>query len=202
MSTRHDEYGTPRVLVIGLGNVLVGDDGFGPFVVRTLAARYELPHGADIVDLGTPGLDLAPHIAGTDALIVIDTVTGGAPGVVRCYRKEDLLARAPLPRTNPHQPGLVDTLLLLELQDLAPADVLLVGAVPARYDTGAPLSAAVRAAVSDAVSLVVCELERLGYAPLPRAQPQTPDIWWEERGSGGAGDVGKCNAVVAVMEEA
>jgi hydrogenase maturation protease len=170
------------VVVIGLGNVLVGDDAFGPFVVRTLMARYDMPEGAEVVDLGTPGLDLGPHIAGTRALIVVDTVkTNAAPGTLRCYRKEDLLARGPSPRTNPHQPSLADTLFFLQVQDedLAPQDVLLVGVTPERYDTGAPLSDAVRAAVAEAAGLVVCELERLGYAPLPKAEPAEPDIWWE-----------------------
>jgi hydrogenase maturation protease len=170
------------VVVIGLGNVLVGDDAFGPFVVRTIMARFEMTAGAEIFDLGTPGLDLGPHIAGTRALIVVDTVkTAAAPGTIRCYRKQDLLARGPTPRTNPHQPSLADTLFFLEVQDedLAPQEVLLVGVTPERYDTGAPLSDAVRAAVPDAVALVLCELERLGYPPAPKPVPEQPDIWWE-----------------------
>jgi hydrogenase maturation protease len=170
------------VVVIGLGNVLVGDDAFGPFVVRTLMASYEMADGAGIFDLGTPGLDLGPHIAGTRALIVVDTVkTTAPPGTVRCYRKQDLLARGPTPRTNPHQPSLADTLFFLEVQDedLAPQEVLLIGVTPERYDTGAPLSDAVRAAVADAVAIVVAELERLGCPPVAKPVPAQPDIWWE-----------------------
>jgi hydrogenase maturation protease len=170
----------PRVAVLGIGNVLTGDDAFGPFVAHTIEARYEMPFGVEVRDIGTPGLDLVPHLAGMDCVIVVDTVKSHAePGSIRCYRTAELKARGPSARTNPHQPTLADTLFFLEIQDLAPREVLLVGVVPERYDTGAPLSARVRAAVPEAISLVVRELERLGYPPLPREAPLCPDIWWE-----------------------
>ncbi|HSJ25054.1 MAG TPA: hydrogenase maturation protease [Longimicrobiales bacterium] len=168
------------ITVIGLGNVLTGDDAFGPYALNTLAAQYDEPDGVSFCDLGTPGLDLVPHIAGADALIVLDTVKMKAPaGTVRCYRKEDLVARGPTPRTNPHQPTLADTLLLLELQGLAPSEILLVGVAPERYDTGAPLSAAVRAAVAPAIALAIAELERLGATMHLRDEAAPADIWWE-----------------------
>jgi hydrogenase maturation protease len=170
-----------KVTVIGLGNVLVGDDAFGPYVARQIDARYAMPDGVEVIDVGTPGGDLGPHIAGVDALIVIDTVRSTAPpGTVICYRGDELLARGPTPRTNPHQPSLVDTLFFLALQDLAPEEVLLVGVVPDRYDTGAPLSPPVRLAVHEAMVLVISELERLGFVPAVRDLPQDPQIWWEQ----------------------
>jgi hydrogenase maturation protease len=169
-----------EIAVIGLGNVLVGDDAFGPYALRTLAACYVAPEGVEFSDLGTPGLDLVPHIAGAGALIVLDSVKLDAPaGTIRCFRKADLVARGPTPRTNPHQPSLADTLLLLELQGLAPSDVLLIGVAPGRYDTGAPLSDAVRAAVPHAIDLVLAELQRLGRPAARLAGDEDADIWWE-----------------------
>lgn len=170
----------PRVAVLGIGNVLTGDDAFGPFVARTIDARYEMPDGVEVRDIGTPGLDLVPHLAGIEHVIVIDTIRAPVPpGTIRCYRTAELKARGPSARTNPHQPTLADALFLLELQGMAPQDVLLVGVVPERYDTGAPLSARVRAAVSAAVAEVARELERLGFPPQPRERPLPPGIWWE-----------------------
>jgi len=169
-----------EITVIGLGNVLVGDDAFGPFVLNTLSARYAEPDGVSFCDLGTPGFDLVPHIAGARALIVVDTVKMKAPpGTVRTYRKADLVAKGPTPRTNPHQPSLADTLLLLELQGMAPEEVLLVGVAPDSYDTGAPLTDEVRAAVPEAIRLVVEELQRLGKPASLRDTPLDADIWWE-----------------------
>jgi hydrogenase maturation protease len=171
----------PRVVVLGMGNVLVGDDAFGPFVARKLDARYLMAPGVEVHDIGTPGLDLVPHIAGIDMVIVIDTVTTKAePGSIFRYHSAELKARGPSARSNPHQPTLADTLFLLEVQDLAPRELLLVGVVPARYDTGAPLSAPVRAAVPEVMSMIVSELERLGCPPTPRERPLAADIWWEQ----------------------
>src|SRR5690606_1156673 len=150
------------------------------FVARTMDALYEMADGAEIRDVGTPGLDLVPHLAGIEHVIVLDTVkSDAAPGSVRCYRTEELKARGPSARTNPHQPTLADTLFFLEVQDMAPKGVLLVGVVPEGYVTGSPLSRDVRAAVAEAISRVVAELGRLGYPPRLRSEPLRPDIWWE-----------------------
>ena len=167
------------VAVVGLGNVLVGDDGFGPTAVRLLDSRYETGDAVSVMDLGTPGLDLMPHIAGFDALIVMDTVVGSErPGTVKLYRRADLMAGPVAPRTNPHQPGLGETLRMLELQEQSPSEVLLVGVVPGRVETGVGLTAPIRAAIYEAQAEVIVELIRLGHRPRLRQMPRDPDIWW------------------------
>lgn len=169
-----------NVAVVGLGNVLVGDDAFGPYVAHLFDARFDAGPGVVVLDLGTPGLDLAPHIEGLRALIVVDTVTSDAPpGTLRLYRKDELLSRPAPPRTNPHQPGVKETLLRLEIDGDAPAEVLLVGAVPACTETGVGMSPALQTALDGALSAVVDELERLGCTVRRRAPVNDPDIWWE-----------------------
>ncbi len=163
-----------------MGNVLIGDDGVGPYVVRLLEARYRAPDGVEIADVGTPGLDLTPYLSGAAAVLVVDTVAADAePGAVRTYRRDALLAAPPLPRTSPHEPGLREALLATELTDSSPAEVLLVGVVPGRTDTGTGLSPPVRAAAERLIEIVVAELERLGRPLVPREPPLEPDIWWE-----------------------
>ncbi len=171
-----------RVAVVGLGNVLVGDDAFGPYVVRLFDARYDTEPAVEVLDLGTPGLDLAPHLEGLDALVVVDTVhSDGAPGTLKQYDREQLLSRPSPPRTNPHQPGVKETLLRLEVEDLSPRDVLLVGVVPERTETGVGLTDAVRDAAAEALVAIVAELERLGVVVTAREPERDPDIWWERR---------------------
>jgi hydrogenase maturation protease len=69
-----------RIGVIGIGNVLMGDDAFGPHVIRVLQAGYAFAPGVDVQDMGTPGLDLTAYLAGLDALVLVDTVkSAGAP---------------------------------------------------------------------------------------------------------------------------
>lgn len=84
-----------RVLIAGIGNVLLGDDGVGPYVVRQLDSAYCFDEGVALEDLGTPALDFIDHIAGLDALIVVDSVDNGkVPGNITMYRRQDLMKRA------------------------------------------------------------------------------------------------------------
>jgi hydrogenase maturation protease len=170
-----------RVGVIGLGNVLMGDDAFGPWVIQTLLAEHAFPDGVSVEDLGTPGLDLMPYVSDVEALVLVDTVRSDAPpGTVRLYRRDDLLKHPPQSRLSPHDPGVKEALLTAEFAGRGPRDVLLVGAVPADTAMGVHLSPALRAAVPLAVAEVLKELERLGRPADRRSTPRRPDIWWEE----------------------
>jgi len=164
-----------------MGNVLMGDDGFGPTVVRTLEAAYDVPPEVQLLDVGTPGLDLVPYIAGTRALVVVDTVRSeGPPGALRLDRKDEILRHAGKRlRLGPHDPGLEACLQGLDLAGLAPADVLLVGAIPCSSRHAEGLSEPLRAAVPGAIVQVLAELASLGAPAVPRREPATPDLWWE-----------------------
>ena len=169
-----------EIRILGLGNVLMGDDGFGPFVVEAIAAGYELPPNVSVIDLGTPGLDLTPFLSGSDVAIIVDTVRAeGSPGDLRIYRREDLFKHGPPMRLGPHDPGLAQTLLTLEFAGCAPKEVILIGAIPQTMAPCGRLTPALRNAVPEALQAIVRELESLGVsAPWPRsALPVTP--WWE-----------------------
>jgi hydrogenase maturation protease len=168
------------VKVLGLGNVLMGDDGVGPYVVQVLDATYACPERVSFVEVGTPGLDLIPCIDDADILVIVDTVrAAGCPGEIRLYDRDSLLAQRPQPRLSPHDPGLKEALATLLLSGRGPGDALLVGLIPEPVTTGIGLSPAVRAAVPAAVDTVVRELARRNVR-LERREPEgVPDIWWE-----------------------
>jgi hydrogenase maturation protease len=177
-----------KVAVLGLGNVLMKDDALGPYAVRLLESRYAVPEGVTLADLGTPGLDLHPHIAGHDALIFIDTVNSdGDPGELRLYRRDDILRHAPQARVSPHDPGVKEALLWLEFASSEPVDVLLVGVIPGIVDAGVGLSRAVRDALPAVEAEVLAELERLGKTAVALDPPREPDLWWEKSGARGDG---------------
>lgn len=168
------------IRVLGLGSVLMGDDAFGPTVVKVLEARYEFDAGVSVQDIGTPGLNLIPYVSGVDALIVVDTVrSDGKPGEIRLYRGPDILKHPPGPRLGPHDPGLKEALMSAEFSGHGPKEVLLVGAIPETVESGIGLSAAVADAVPKAVDRVIAELDRLGNEPILLEQQGEPDIWWE-----------------------
>jgi hydrogenase maturation protease len=170
-----------RVVVLGLGNVLMGDDALGPHVIEALLAGYRFDDRVTVMDAGTPGLDLAPFVMDADALVLVDTVrSDGPPGTIRRYREGEILKHAPQPRLSPHDPSLKEVLLACRFHGSGPREVLLVGVIPEGTATGVGLSAAVRDAIPAAVGEVLAELERLEVpaSPRPGALPAAP--WWEK----------------------
>jgi hydrogenase maturation protease len=156
------------------------DDGFGPYVARVLEALYEFPHDVEVIDVGTPGLDLTPYLLDTEAVIFIDTVTAnGEPGDTRTYDRDEILKYPPQARTGPHDPALKEALLTVDAAGAGPKVVKLIGVIPDWVATGVTLSPAVSRAVTPVVRMVIDELDALGVPAMPRAVPQTPQIWWE-----------------------
>jgi hydrogenase maturation protease len=174
----------PRVVVLGIGNVLMGDDAVGPHVVKVLEAGWEFPPEVQVVEAGTPGLDLTVFLHEVEAAVVVDAVhaQGARPGEIRRYGREVLLARSPVLALSPHEPGLREALLTMEFTGGGPREVRLLGVVPAGVETGTGLSEVVRATVPGLVEAVVAELTSLGAPPRRRERPSEPDLWWERRG--------------------
>lgn len=175
-----------QVAILGLGNILMGDDALGPHVIAHLIAGYEFPPEVTVEDLGTPGLDLHPHLAGHEVVILVDVVKSeGNPGELRLYNKSEILKHFPGPRVSPHDPGVKEALLALEFSDADPAEVLVVGVIPDTVSNLAVgLSAAVRAAIPAVEAAVLAELNRLGLAATLRQPRPEANIWWENPPAG------------------
>jgi hydrogenase maturation protease len=176
-----------RAAVIGLGNVLMGDDGFGPYVAALLEAWYEWPDDARVVELGTQGLDLTPYVRGVDTLVVASSVhRGGAPGTLHRLDRAAIMDRGlperePSLRHSPYEPGIRNLVLTLEFTGGAPRDVWVVGAQPESVELNGGLSDALRPALARAVDEVIGLLRAAGVEP--RARTPRPDVrpWWEIR---------------------
>jgi len=146
------------VLVLGIGNELLGDDGLGVAVARRLATA-DLP-GIEVLDGGTLGLMLLPYLAGREALLVLDAVASGdsQPGDTVILRDADI-RRGHGVRATAHDVGLVDALSAAELAGCAPARIALVGAVPEsiadRYGLSPTLESTVDALAAAALGVLV-----------------------------------------------
>ena len=170
-----------KALIGGIGNVLLGDDGVGPYVVHLLEALYTFGENVEIADLGTPALDLTHRISGVDTVILVDSVASQDPsGSIQLYRQSDILEEGPSQRLDPHSPALSECLMAAELLGCAPENVLLVGIVGKSYEPGQALSAAVQQSIGAAIKAVLQELTRRGFGFEKRAVAQTPGIWWCE----------------------
>ncbi len=174
---------TAPIGVFGLGNVLMGDDSLGPTVVAHLLAGYEFSEQVVVEDLGTPGLDLHPHLAGRQKLILVDVVKSeGDPGELKLYSKDEILRHAPGVRVSPHDPGVKEALLALQFAGDDPGEILLVGVIPGKIGHALGMTDALRAAVPAAEAAVLEELARWGHAAVPREPRGEPDLWWEKPG--------------------
>lgn len=173
-----------NIRIIGLGNVLMSDDGFGPYVVRVFEAFYDLPQRVQVIDAGTPGLDLTPYILDADVVMFVDTLSAeGRPGDIRQFRFADIVGHAPAVPLGLHDPGVKDALLAAAAAGMGPKDVLLVGVIPEWIATGVSLSRPVRSAIAPVIGVLATELERLGIRVNLRTKPRPPDTWWERPAS-------------------
>ena len=170
-----------KILIGGIGSVLLGDDGIGPYVVRQLEATYSFDESVTVLDLGTPGLDLVAHLSGVDAVILIDSVdNGAAPGTITLYRRQDIVRCGPAPvRMDPHSPALSESLLIADFTGEGASEVLLIAVTGQQYEAGARLSATVREGATCAMKAVLAELDRLGADYACRATPGGSPAWWE-----------------------
>jgi hydrogenase maturation protease len=175
--------GAPLVRVLGLGNVLMGDDALGPWVIHRLGATYAFPPEVEVVDVGTPGLDLVPYVAGPCGIILVDTVhsKGAEPGTIRIFDRDALVKFGPKPRLSPHDPGVTEAILAVEMAGEAPAFVRLVGVVPESVKAGVGLTPALQGAVERAADEIVVELLARGFDVHRRGTNavSVPLPWWE-----------------------
>ena len=171
----------PRILIAGVGNVLLQDDGFGPHAIDRLHAEYEIGEDIELLDLGTPGLDFVDYLVGRDVLIILDALSsGGEPGEILTFDRQQLNERMPNMRLSAHQPCLQETLFTAETGGVCPKDVLLVGIVGANFEVTTQLSASMEAAMPRALETVADTLRRHG-APLRRRNKPLPlKSWWQE----------------------
>ncbi len=161
------------VLVLGIGNLLWADEGFGVRCVEALHQRYVLPEGVRLLDGGTQGLYLVNDVCDAERLLVLDAIDfGDPPGTVRIVQSEDVPRFAIAKKMSMHQTGFQDVLAAAEMMGSSPREVVLIGVQPAELeDFGGGLTPLVSAQLDAVVQAAVRQLQRWGFAPVVRAQP-------------------------------
>lgn len=150
------------LLILGLGNILLGDDGAGVVAVEQLAKRYDVPDGVRVLDGGTLGLSLLPYLVDAEQAILVDAVQADAPpgSLVRLVGED--VAHASMQRLSVHQIGVADLLDGARLLGQLPPELVLVGVVPESVELRFGLSTPVAEAMDGLVCRVVAEAARLG----------------------------------------
>lgn len=147
--------------VIGVGNILLKDDGIGVRVVEYIKEKKLLPPQIDVVDGGTGGIQLISIIKDEDCLIIIDAVKGGGrPGSIYRFTIDDIPVNI-AQKTSLHELGLQEVFALLDLSEgKRPETVIIIGIEPGEVKYGMDLSPELKAVVPKAAKMVVDEAGR------------------------------------------
>ena len=167
--------GEKRILILGIGNVLWADEGFGVRAAETLASAYQLPGSVTVMDGGTQGLYLLPHLEEADVLIVFDAIDYGLePGTMKVIRGEEVPQFMGAKKMSLHQTGFQDVIATATLTGVCPPELLLIGVQPVELeDYGGGLRPEVAAAIGPAIEVVLAELAgRYGITAQPRTEGQ------------------------------
>jgi hydrogenase maturation protease len=156
-----------KILVLGIGNVLLTDEGIGVRALKELERKYTFPANVELLDGGTAGIELLRHIRKRDYLIIIDAMKcSQEPGTVVRVEGNDVPA-AFRTRISPHQLGLSDLLAAAMLTDELPEKLVLFGVEPESIDIGLDLTDTVEASVDKLIGAVVDELRSVGCSLVP-----------------------------------
>ena len=147
-----------RTLVLGLGNLVHSDDGVGVHAIERLQHDSRVPAATVLMDGGTHGLGLLPHVSGYQRLLVIDAVdVGEAPGTI--VRLEgDALRNLP-GKPSVHQLGFADMLVALNLLGGAPEEVVVIGVQPQSTEWSVELTPCVCKSLDELTTLVIEQLQ-------------------------------------------
>lgn len=160
-----------RSVVLGIGNILLGDDGLGVAAVAAFHERFGEPEGVALIDGGTAGMELLETLAGLDFLLVVDAIhVGRPPGtVIRLAGSEvPIFFRRNL---SPHGIGFSDVLAALEWMGRMPGEVVVLGMQPQRFELSLELSPPVQACLPALVEGIAAELSARGLRLAPKLEP-------------------------------
>ncbi len=165
---------TPSILILGVGNVLLTDEGFGIRVIERLQKWYDFPDNVTVADGGVLGVHLLGVIAGADQLIVVDIIRNhGRPGDLYRLAGEEIPGRIRA-KNSLHQVDFLEALTLCQALDKVPETVI-VGAEPEDLETLAVgLTPVLEAKVDAVIEMVLEELRRLDSPAVKRTSAHVP----------------------------
>jgi len=168
----------PRVLVLGIGNILWADEGFGVRAVEAFHQAYSVPDNVTILDGGTQGLYLVQFVTETDYLIVFDAIDYGlTPGTLKIVENDEVPKFIGVKKMSLHQTGFQEVLSAADLLGRYPERLALIGCQPVDLeDWGGPLTEPVKAVIPEAIQTAVGFLKGRGIAVRARSGGTVPSL--------------------------
>ncbi len=169
----------PQVLILGIGNVLWADEGFGVRAIETLQRNYQFenPDNVLMLDGGTQGIYLVQHIREADILVVFDAIDYALPGgTMKVVEGDQVPKFLGVKKVSLHQTGFQEVLALAEMMGDYPKHLLLVGVQPVLLeDYGGSLQPEVKAQIPTAIDTALNYLSQFGIKANRRATPLAPN---------------------------
>ncbi|MDO8931206.1 MAG: HyaD/HybD family hydrogenase maturation endopeptidase [Rhodocyclaceae bacterium] len=147
-----------KTVVLGIGNLIMQDEGVGVRVVEALQRDHEMPEGVTVVDGGTSSMEMLDELSHLDRLIVVDAINAGKPPGTLLRIEGDDVPVFFRTRLSPHQIGLPDVLASLEFLGAAPKEMMILGVQPQTMELGMELTPLVASRVPELVNQVLAEL--------------------------------------------
>lgn len=163
------------VLILGLGNILIEDEGVGIAAIEHLQRNYMFPDDVELVDGGTSGMALLDDIRHREKLIVLDAVRTGAPAGTLVILKDENVPAFFRSKISPHQTALADVLAALTLTGDKTSDITVIGIVPDSLKTKIGLSDIVTSQFKNMIESVLDELKSDGYHLTPATEESHAD---------------------------
>ena len=160
----------PAVTILGIGNVILQDEGFGVRALELLRETYDFPPEVQLIDGGTLGAELLSFITGTERLLVLDSINGGeAAGTLFRFENEAVMAHFQ-DKLSVHEVGIQDVLATLEVTGRPIPSVVVLGAQPYAVGAGVALTPAMAALLPEMERRALEELARWGIVPVKKVQ--------------------------------
>jgi hydrogenase maturation protease len=155
-----------NILLLGIGNVLWADEGFGVRVIEHLQKRYRFPDNVNVMDGGTQGIYLIEHVQTADVLIVFDAIDYSLPpATLKCIANEDVPNFLSAKKMSLHQTGFQEVLAMAQMLGAYPKHLLLIGVQPEELeDYGGSLRPGVKAQIQPAIAIAIDYLHRFGIS--------------------------------------
>jgi len=164
-----------KVALIGLGNILMRDEGVGVHAIKVVQEHYQVPPELDIVDGGTAGLDLLPFLEGRDRVLFVDAVDfGEAPGFIGILKNEAIPQAFGKSKGSLHHLGLAEVLATARLLDALPQEVCLLGIQPQSLEVGLELTDVLQEKLELLVGQIAATLQDWGLPFVRRAPAPSP----------------------------
>ncbi|NJN46803.1 MAG: hydrogenase maturation protease [Candidatus Competibacteraceae bacterium] len=157
-----------HVLVLGIGNLLLQDEGVGVHVINELQRRFHFPPEVELLDGGTAGMELVEAMLDREQVIIVDAIRSDETPGTLIQLEGDAVPAFLQQHLTPHQLGIADVLATLTIAGRKPDRLILLGIVPGSMELSVTLSDELQGQFDELVEQVAVKLTEFGVAPMPK----------------------------------